>query len=217
VISLTTVINKAFSYHFKRLNTTILCEVVALNGNNVDLQPLIKSKYRDEENNITDRLAPILLNIPVLTLQAGGFSVRMPISVGDQGLAMVNQRDIRNWKKTRGVSTQSSTRKFDINDSFYLGAILPAGKSNATDGIYLTNDSDLYFSVKSDKVETNLDIYCPQIFCTNINMSGNMTATGGAGTGVVNANNIVTPSVGDYNSHTHSGVDVGSGNTGEPS
>lgn len=215
-MTLTKTLTNAFNYYFKRINTVILCEVVKIRGNNVDLQPLIRGKLKDNLNNITNYDLPVLLDIPVLTLQAGGFSVRMPIKVGDQGLALVSQRDIRNWKNNRTISNQQTTRKFNINDSFYLGAILPSDKSNATDGIYLYNDSDLYFSVKSDKVETNLDIYCKQIFATNILASGTIGATGTTGSGVVTAKNIITDGVGSLNTHTHSGVQTGGGNTGEP-
>lgn len=212
----TKTLKNAFGYFAKRINTVILCEVVAIRGNNVDLQPLIRAKVKDVLNNITDVTMPVLLDIPVLTLQAGGFSVRMPISVGDQGLALVNQRDIRNWKKNRILSSQISTRKFDINDSFFLGAILPKDEPNPADGIYIYNDADLYFSVKSDKILTNIDIYCQQIFATNILASGTIGATGTTGSGVVTAKNIVTDGVGDLNTHTHSGVQTGSGSTGEP-
>lgn len=204
--SLTEAIKRSFNYYFKRINTNILVEVVGIEGNRVQLQPLINGKRQLDTGEVVNYKQPIILDVPVLTLQAGGFSVRMPISVGDQGLAIISQRDISEWKKSEKISNQGSLRRFDLNDSFYLGAIMPKSESLATDGVYIYNDAGLYFSVKSDKVETNMDIHCQQVFCTNVFASGNISGA-----------EVITPSVASYNSHTHSGVQSGSSDTGVPS
>jgi hypothetical protein len=63
---------------------------------------------------------PLLVDLPVVTLQGGGAALQMPISVGDQCLVFFSDRNIDAWFETGAENPPLNGRAHDPSDGFAL-------------------------------------------------------------------------------------------------
>ena len=66
---------------------------------------------------------PVLIQCPVFILQGGGAYLTMPISAGDTGLVLFNDREITTWLTTGQVVPPQNQRTHDLSDGIYFGGI----------------------------------------------------------------------------------------------
>jgi len=131
-----------------------------------------------------------LYSLPYTRMQGGTNAVIIDPVIGDIGIAIFASRDITTIKSTRKKGKPGSYRSYDLSDGMYIGGIL-----NATPTRFI-QFSDIGITITPN---TTLTIN------GNVSVTGTITATGditGAGTSL--------------HTHTHKGVQTGSGNTGAP-
>lgn len=97
---------------------------------------------------------PTLLDCPVVVLGGGGGSLTFPITTGDDGIALFNDRDINNWFSGSSSSPVASNRLHAFSDAVIL--------------VGLRNLSSLIESYDSDAVAlrygaTKLRLYADKI------------------------------------------------------
>lgn len=63
---------------------------------------------------------PILLDVPVITMQGGTASLTFPIAKGDSCLILFNDRDLDNWFHTGQVSQTATPRLHSFSDGIAL-------------------------------------------------------------------------------------------------
>ena len=135
-----------------------------------------------------------LLDVPVLFPRANGFSITFPIKKGDECLVIFADCCIDGFWQSGGVgNTQLDKRRHDLSDGM---AII----TNISQPNKLTNVSTTSLQLRSDDGNTKVDI-----------STGNITLT--ATNVTINSNNVTIAGK-NFLSHTHSGVQTGSGNTG---
>lgn len=66
---------------------------------------------------------PQLQNVPVLTMQGGGFSLQFPIKAGDQCLVIFADRNIDAWYQNGNSQPPLDGRLHDISDGFAIVGI----------------------------------------------------------------------------------------------
>lgn len=66
---------------------------------------------------------PVLIQCPVFVLQGGGAYLTMPISAGDTGIVLFNDRELTTWLKTGQVVPPQNQRTHDLSDGIYFGGI----------------------------------------------------------------------------------------------
>jgi hypothetical protein len=191
-----------------RLNirTCIPCKVV--NNNNIingriDVQPILKGKKigngeltkleTGEYAQTIDYELPYILDCPVCTLINSIARITLPISVGDQGLLIISDRDISNWKNNNN-NNLASIRKFDINDGFFLPFI---------------NQNISNYSTNSLVINYNGNII--EITDSNITLTGNVIING-----TLNVSKETTIKNIAYSTHTHPYINTPPSNTGAP-
>lgn len=129
--------------------------------------------------------------LPYFRYQFGSSAVICDPKVGDIGLAVFAQSDCSNINGETNEKIPQTHRQYDMSDGFYLGGFW--GKT-PTNYIELTDDKI------NIKTPTSINIDCPKVNITgDVVITGEMTAKG-----------IV------YSTHTHGGVDTGSGHTQKP-
>lgn len=168
----------------------------------------------------------VLHQLPYMRLQGGANAVIIDPQVGDIGIALFASRDISSVKASGAASHPASKRKFDMADGMYLGGVL-----NGTPSQYV-QFSGAGVAITSP---TAITLTAPNV---TINASGNATinagamalsaagaASIGAGTLGISSTGAATMSTGGGftnngvnigATHTHGGVQTGSGNTGVP-
>lgn len=166
-----------------------------------------------------------LYSLPYLRIQGGENALIIDPKAGDVGLAVYAMRDTESMKASPGAPVPpGSARAYDKGDGFYLGGFLnvdPPTRFIKIDdtGIELNDGAGGVITLKSGRME----ITAP----AGIHGTTPTFDMGGAGANATfNANmqiNGRVQSTGDQTAggisqmhHTHTGVQPGGGNTGEP-
>lgn len=155
----------------------------------VTVQPLLKVLYPFESTPVD--LTPIL-KVPVCMPGGAGWSIKMPVAVGDVGWIMVADRSIDAFMASAGTDPvdPADTRQHHIQDAiFFPGAFTTGAQTqDGTTDLVLTNGtsqlrvrSDGKFQVKNDAQELlNLVDQLLQQVTTLINTTAaSSTAAGG--------------------------------------
>ncbi len=141
---------------------------------------------------------PVLVNIPVLTLQGGGIFLSFPLKAGDRGWLLACDRDISVFKQSLEESSPNSYRKHCFNDAFFIPDKInniTVSEDDASAFVISTVDGGTKFSIKENEVK----------IVGNTSIEGSLTVSGDViGNGI------------SLSAHVHSGVQTGSGNTGVP-
>lgn len=128
------------------LATTTLVEVVAVDGDTVDVKPLIKQV--DGAGNGVDH--GVIHGLPVHAIRAGPCVIRIAPRVGDIGAALFCHSDISGVKANKAASVPGSNRRYDWSDGLYLGGFLP--KSAPTSIIEIDADDNVNIAAPKVKV-----------------------------------------------------------------
>lgn len=188
-------------------------------GESVTIMPLI-----DGFTGSGDRIPKTeIYGVPVWRLQRGGSAVKMPPIVGDIGMIAICDRDISGVKATRESSLPGSNRTHNYADALYLGGVLNAEPSQYVsfrdDGIDIV--SPLSVTMTAPVVEINSDTSLT-FNAANIVMNGPVSQGAGSYAGDFNFKGNIT-ALGEVtgkgiklSTHTHSGVQSGSANSGAP-
>ncbi|WP_147196058.1 Gp138 family membrane-puncturing spike protein [Pantoea sp. CCBC3-3-1] len=196
-----------------------LAMVAEVNGEILAVKPLV-----DGFTGAGDRIPKtIIYGVPVWRLQRGASAVIMPPIVGDIGLIAICDRDISGVKATKENSLPGSNRTHNYADAIYLGGVLNAEPSQyvkfSNDGIDIV--SPLLVSIAAPSVQIDADSSF-SINSPNIILNGPVSQGAGSNSGDftfagnITATGEVTSKGVKLSTHTHSGVQSGSANTGNP-
>lgn len=167
---------------------------------------------------------PKLVDIPVHFPSGGGYTLTFPVQPGDEALIVFSQRCIDNWFMSGGVQSQADFRMHDLSDGFaFVGvrslARLLSGGVKTTAAQLRADDGSTYVEVAAGQL---VNVKAPGGINLNgvvIDASGNVTAPAGSTIKAPTINGTTQVIFAGKNSttHTHGGVQTGSGATGAPS
>ncbi|MEE2977542.1 MAG: oxidoreductase [Pseudomonadota bacterium] len=195
----------------------------------VDVQPLVNQL--DGWNNAMPH--GTVYHLPYFRLQGGTNAVIIDPQVGDIGVAIVEDRDISSVKVNKAQANPGSKRIFDVADGLYLGGFLNGAPLQyvrfSAAGISVVSPTKLTLQAPLVEVDasTSFTVNSPQsTFSNAVTIDGLLTFLGGmVGSAVSGAAATIT---GIFNfvgqvfangkhiddTHTHNGVQPGSGNSG---
>lgn len=162
------------------------------------VQPAIKGKALIPDGSTAETTLPQLLDCPVVFPGGGGCTLTFPLAAGDECLVVFSSRCIDAWWQHGTVSAPPEFRMHDLSDGF----VIPGPRSQprkitaAASAQLRTDDGSVFVQVNGSGV----------LIKGNVTVQGNLTITG-----VTKTNNTL-----NLNTHVHSGVTPGSGNTGAP-
>lgn len=186
--------------------TIMIGECVSFNEqrNTVDVQPALKRRFTQTQ---VVSLLPIIRDVPVAFYGAGGVTITYKPVKGDNCILLVSDRAIDAWKKLGGIVDPAKPRHHDMSDAVaYFGL-------NAYHDAYQNLRGGM--DIRTRDGTTGLNV-----------MQGSIVATvGGTKVATMTPSKVVfdvpieAPKVKaagkELAGHTHSGVQTGSGNTGE--
>lgn len=178
--------------------TTMTCSV----------QPAIQGTVEDESGKVSVVNLPLLIHVPIVFPSAGGFTITMPIAVNDEVLVVFASRCIDAWWQSGGIQRPIELRLHDLSDGFCIPG--PKSVPNVIPAISTTalqirnNAGTSYIEIAADG---KINIVAP----TGLEVTGNVLVTGS----LVAQTGLSTNTV-SLNSHLHSGVTTGGGNSGPP-
>lgn len=232
-------LNTALDGRQAQIWTTMPGIVESVNGNGtVNVQPAIKCQVRAPDGSMVWTALPLLLDCPIVYQRGGGCTFTFPIAKDDECHVSFSSRCIDAWWSSGGVQVQSEFRMHDLSDGFaYVGpfslATLISGIS--TDSAQLrSNDGSTYFDLNptTQKIKIvapgGFEVDAPtNLFTGAVTIQGLLTWTAGMVGSV--ASGVATTITGVINfigqisangkriddTHTHNGVQPGSGNSGD--
>lgn len=88
----------------------------------------IQILFQQQMRNGTYQALPLLSDVPVFTLQGGGFSLEFPIAAGDTCLVLFADRNIDNWFTSGGLMPPADGRLHALSDAIALVGLNSAAK-----------------------------------------------------------------------------------------
>lgn len=160
-----------------------------------------------------------IYNLPYFRLQGGANAIIIDPQPGDIGVAVFASRDISKVKSTKKQAPPGSFRQYSFSDGMYLGGML-----NGTPTQYVQFNAE-GITINSPAL-VNLVAPVIQLNAQTVTINASVSATVNTPTFIVNGDtqmngtlNATGNIVGDgisLNTHTHTGVEPGGGNTGGP-
>lgn len=204
------------------------------------VQPSVRYILRDNDGNTTTDDYPLLVDVPVVFPRGGGCTLTFPVSAGDECLVIFADRCIDFWWQNGGIQKPVDPRMHDLSDGFAI--VGPQSQAYKIGGISTsaaqlrTDDGAAFVEVAAGHAITvktpgkltasadgGTEITSPTIVLNgNVTINGNLSqgmgSSGGNATmlGPITVINDVKAGGKSLTSHTHSGVQTGSGNTGVP-
>jgi phage baseplate assembly protein gpV len=186
-----------------KLNTCIPCKIVNVDEDRVDVRPVYNGgkigttkniQLETGEDAVIDEYElPVIINVPIVMLVNSTARITIPCNVGDEGLLIISQRDINNWKDGKGASLET-LRKFNINDGFFLPFINRKIENYSNNSIVIEY-KNARIELKDNDIEIKGDI----------SLNGDLTINGDADiTGECTIGGIA------FSTHTHNVIAVGS-------
>jgi len=151
----------------------------------------------------------IIHNVPYMRIQGGSNGIILDPVVGDIGIASVCDRDISTVKNAKKVSAPGSNRKNDMSDMVYLMTIIGAAPTQYVQ--FSSSGITIYSPTKVTISAPTIESTATWSHTGDVNITGNFEATGTGSFG----GNVTGNGVG-LNTHHHTGVQSGSGNSGGP-
>ena len=203
------------------------------------IRPAIKGYDGGKEDDGWIEL-PLLVDVPVIFPRGGGCTLTFPVKAGDECLVIFSDRCIDFWWQNGGIQEPVDPRMHDLSDAFAI--VGPQSQAHKIGGISTsaaqlrTDDGAAFVEVAAGhditvktpgkltaSADGGTEITSPTIvFNGNVTINGNLSqgmgASGGSATmhGPVTVINDVTAGGKSLMTHTHGGVQTGSGNTGGP-
>lgn len=173
-----------------------------------------------------------LFQLPYLRIQGGENAVIVDPKPGDVGLAVYAMRDTETVKANRDgkPANPGSARTYSKGDGFFLGGFLNAAPKRYVmvddTGITLDDGQGGKLELKGGKLTITAPAGIESTSPTEVHNTPALTMGGDGAVATMNADmqiNGTVTSTGDQVAgsisqmhHTHTGVETGSGNTGEP-
>lgn len=190
-------------------------------SNRAKVQPLIA--FVTTKNEQVQRAA--VGSVPVLTLGGGGFVLSFPLKPGDLGWIKANDRDLTTFMQLLGPTAPASQRQKTFEDAMFIPDVMMKGVTIAgedDDAVVLQSlDGSVRIALLSDTIKMtapNIILDTPITTITGALVAGTDSTSSRTATfnGTITTTGDVIANGISLDSHVHSGVQPGGGDTGGP-
>lgn len=187
----------------RQINCHQVGEIVSFNPATQTAEVQVKMSYL---LNGEIKEYPLLLDCPCVVIGGGDGAITFPIKAGDSCLVLFNDRDMDNWYSGGQTMPPRTDRLHDFSDAIVL--VGPRNKQNKISDYFAQGTEIKYggssIKLENGKITVTNGTSTVTVDGSNITLTGNVAVVG---TFTVNGKNV-----GD--THIHSGVSTGGGNTG---
>jgi hypothetical protein len=225
------VLQSTMNARIAQIQTSMPGIIISYNpGTNLaEVQPGVMGKlFYDDYSKFIN--LPVLNDVPVIFLSSGGYTITTPIQVNTPCIIFFSSRDIQSYMQLGGILNDKvqprqtlEQRMHDLTDCYVIPCsisqpeVIPnisvtdiqIRNSSGSDVIGISPTSGIYINTSSAvqiNSTGNTSITAPTTAIT-----GNLTVSG-----TIVANGEITGNAIPLSTHTHSGIQPGSGNSGGP-
>lgn len=122
-----------------RLNVWRPATVLAVKGTGkVDLQIQLQAKYVTDDAPVT---LPTIQDALVCQPRGAGYYIKLPVKVGDTGIALFCDRSLDSWSVQGGTVFPNDTRTHDLSDCVFIPGLYPFNNQiqDTTDDLIVKN------------------------------------------------------------------------------
>lgn len=179
----------AFDSVLAQLQTSMPCIITAIDFDamTVSAQPAIKGTTTNPNGSTQSVNLPMLVDVPIGLQSYGGYSVTLPIAVGDECMVSFSSRCIDGWWQSGGIQEAMEFRMHDLSDAIAVVGIRSQSRKlsgwNTSNLQIRSDDHNTMIEVdKTGKVNitapTSMTVTTPlATFTGNVNVAGTLTAT----------------------------------------
>lgn len=154
----------------------------------ISAQPTIQAAVSDQNGNVRLVNLPLLPDVPIVFPSAGGFTITMPIAVGDEVLCIFSSRAIDSWFQSGGIQAPIESRMHDLSDGFAIPG--PKSLPNIIPNISTTT-AQIRNNAGTTYVEIGADGKINLVTPSEVDITGNLKVTGTIqATGEITGNGI---------------------------
>ena len=155
--SMATAVQIAIRENLKRVNTAMPGKIVEYDADTRRASVRGSLRLLTRDRRVLRR--PVINNVPVLFPEAGGYSIRFPLSEGDNVLLIFNQRGLDHWKVAHLESSPGLGPILAERDAVALAGFGAAGNSPpAVEDALVLSGPNGYLAVTEDVVETDMEV-----------------------------------------------------------
>ena len=120
--NLARVLTQAIARAGESIRVALPAKVVAYDASiqAVDVQPMIKDRFENEDGDIESETLPVIPRVPVVFPGANGFRVTFPIAVGDTVLLVFSDRSLDVWLDQGRVVDPNDPRTHSLADAIAI-------------------------------------------------------------------------------------------------
>jgi hypothetical protein len=223
--------NTILKKFLQRVDDMLPAKVVSYDrdANTATIQPMVAMLTTDGAQVARAQIAAV----PVLLLGGGGHMLSFNLKPGDFGWLKASDRDISMFLQSWSAGPPNTVRLHSFEDSMFIPdamrgyTINPEDDTNVVlqtlDGKYRIAVFDSKIKITADQSFVEIDDAMVTIQAVQINLNGNVSSNGGPGTPnltltAANSINLSAPTITlngrNWDTHVHTGVQPGSGNSG---
>lgn len=147
----------ALHENMKRINSAMPGEIVEYDD--TTRLATVRGSLRMLLKNGEQVQRPVVRNAPVWFPEAGGYSIRYPLTAGDSVLLLFSQRGLDEWRSSHAESAPGIGPILSYRDALVLAGFGSAGDSApAVEDALVLNGPGGYLAIKDDAVETDMDV-----------------------------------------------------------
>lgn len=157
--------------------TAMPCLITSVNFAKMtcEAQPAIQGTVTTEDGTQKSVNLPLLVDVPIVFPSAGGFTITLPLTIGDEVLVVFASRCIDAWWQSGGINRPMEARMHDLSDGFAI----PGPKSQphvipniSSSGAQIRNNSGTTY------VEISATGKIKLVSPAGIDITGNVEVTG---------------------------------------
>jgi len=217
------VMNDAIAFALSNLHTATIAKVTGVQAKTISVQPVINRVVAGRSIEL-----PEFTMVPPVFMQGGGSYTAHPIAVGDYCLLVLTERCFDRWYGGADFQSPAEFRMHDYSDGLAIVGVNPLSSAiTIPTVIQQTGDTnqDGNYTHQGDRTQVgDLTITGDLTLTGNMQVNGNITCSGtisagnfsGLGGGTMTSTSDIKAKGISLTTHTHSGVEPGTGNTGGP-
>lgn len=144
------------------------------------VQPAIQGRIQSPDGSFQFVNLPVLVDVPIVMPSAGGFTLSLPITAGNEVLVVFASRCIDSWWQSGGVGVPMELRMHDLSDGFAIPgpkSVPNATALHATNARFSKDDGTAYVEITPSGA-VNVKASTAEVDAANITLKGNVVVTG---------------------------------------